>query len=76
MKAAVSIEQFCRVAGIGRNSGYNAARQNTLPVRTIRVGKRILIPRCAVEELFGVEAVQAALPELRAATGGDPRPEA
>jgi hypothetical protein len=61
----LTIPQFCRLAGINRNSGYQAAKRNELPVRTIRVGKRILIPRRAAEDIFGVDAVAMILGEAQ-----------
>jgi hypothetical protein len=60
---SLTIPQFCQLAGVNRNSGYQAAKRNELPVHTIKVGKRILIPRKAVEEIFGTEAVSIALGE-------------
>lgn len=60
---SLTIPQFCRLAGVDRNSGYQAAKRNELPVQTIRVGKRILIPRRAAEEIFGADAVASSLGE-------------
>ena len=62
---SLTIPQFCRLAGINRNSGYQAAKRNELPVQTIRVGKRILIPRRAAEDIFGLDAVAMTLGEAQ-----------
>jgi predicted DNA-binding transcriptional regulator AlpA len=45
-------EEMRVVLGIGRSSFYDLARRDALPVPTIRVGKRIMFSRRAVEELL------------------------
>ncbi len=59
----LTIPQFCQLAGINRNSGYQAAKRNELPVKAIRVGKRILSPRRPAEDIFGLDAVAMTLGE-------------
>lgn len=39
------------ILGIGRNQVYAAAANGEIP--TIRIGKRILVPRAALEKLLG-----------------------
>jgi excisionase family DNA binding protein len=50
-RATLTIEQTAKVLGIGRNSAYEAARRGELPA--IRIGRRLLIPRLALEQLLG-----------------------
>ena len=40
----------CRLLGISRYSGYEAAKRGEIP--TIRIGKRILVPRRALDRLL------------------------
>lgn len=49
-KATMTIPEACQYLGIGRNSGYEAAASGKIP--TIRIGKRILVPRAALERLL------------------------
>src|SRR5881396_1800720 len=44
------VEEAGRLLGISRNSAYEAVRRNELPV--IRVGRRLLIPRAALQRLL------------------------
>jgi excisionase family DNA binding protein len=46
-----TIDEAARILGIGRNAGYLAARSGALPV--LRMGKRLLVPRAALERLLG-----------------------
>lgn len=39
-----------KVLGLGRNSTFTAARLGQIP--TIRIGKRLLVPRAALERLL------------------------
>lgn len=47
-RQTLTVEEAAGVLGIGRNSAYQAVRQGKLPV--IRLGKRYLIPRTALDE--------------------------
>lgn len=49
-RATCSIEEACRVLGIGRNLGYDMAREGRIP--TIRLGRRLLVPRVALEAML------------------------
>jgi excisionase family DNA binding protein len=46
----VSVEQAARELGIGRSSGYAAAHRGDLP--TIKIGRRLLVPRAALDRLL------------------------
>jgi excisionase family DNA binding protein len=43
----VSVKDAARLLGIGRDAAYSLVREGTLP--SIRLGRRILIPRGALE---------------------------
>ncbi len=47
-----SVPEAAEKLGIGRSAAYEAARTGQLP--TIKIGKRILVPRAALERLLGI----------------------
>lgn len=49
-RATLNPEQAFRVLGIGRSGGYAAIRRGEIP--SIRIGRRILIPTIALEDLL------------------------
>lgn len=51
----LTAEEFFKLMRIGRNTGYEALRRGDFP--SIRVGRRLLIPRAAIERLVQ-EAVE------------------
>ncbi len=48
--ATLSVEETAKVLGIGRNSAYEGVRTGQIP--SIRIGKRILVPRIALERIL------------------------
>ena len=48
--ATLSVEETAKVVGIGRNSAYEGVRTGEIP--SIRIGKRILVPRIALERIL------------------------
>jgi excisionase family DNA binding protein len=62
-----TVEEVARLLRIGRNQGYDAARAGELP--TIRIGKRILVPRLALEQMLA----RALQPEPKATPARHPR---
>jgi len=49
-KLAYSVVEAAGLLGIGRSAAYEAARTGQLP--TIRIGKRILVPKSALDQLL------------------------
>ena len=45
-----TVEEAARLIGISRNSAYEAARRGEIP--TIRIGRRILVPRSRLEAMM------------------------
>ncbi len=45
-----TVEEAGRLLGVSRNSAYALARTGELP--TIRLGKRLLVPKAALERLL------------------------
>ena len=52
-KLILTIDEAAGVLRISRQSAYEAARRGEIP--TIRLGRRILVPRRALEKLIGAE---------------------
>jgi len=50
-RQTLTVEEAGRLLGISRNSAYEAARRGELPA--IRIGKRLIVPRAALERLLG-----------------------
>ena len=46
-RLTLTVEEFAHAVGIGRNLAYDSVKSGEVP--HIRVGRRILIPRVAVE---------------------------
>jgi excisionase family DNA binding protein len=44
-----TIEEAARLLGVGRGTCYDAARRNALPVPVIRVGRRMLVSKAALD---------------------------
>jgi excisionase family DNA binding protein len=57
-RATVSVTDAARQLGIGRNQAYEAAARGELP--TIRIGKRILVPKAALARLLQQAPQEAA----------------
>ena len=49
-RKTLTIPEAAKALGIGRNAGYEAARRGEIP--TIRIGKRLLVPRAALERML------------------------
>lgn len=66
--AVLSVEEAARVLRIGRQAAYAAVRIGTL--RSIKIGRRILVPRSAIDELLdGGQATSPAASESQSARG-------
>lgn len=46
-----TIDETATILGISRNKAYEAAKRGEIPV--IRIGKRLLVPKAALEKLLG-----------------------
>ena len=55
----ITIEEACRLYGIGRTLGYDLARRGELP-GVIRLGRRLLVSRPALEKALGLDAPEPA----------------
>lgn len=48
----MSIPEFARVCSISRGLAYDLARRDALPIKVIRLGRRMVLSRKAVEALL------------------------
>ena len=46
----LTIEEASKALGVSRNKAYEAAKRGEIP--TIKIGKRILVPRAALERML------------------------
>lgn len=53
----LTVEQAAEAIGISRYLAYEAVRSGELP--SIRIGRRILVPRPALEAMFGLKQQSA-----------------
>jgi excisionase family DNA binding protein len=47
-RLTMTVQEAAKKLGIGRNQGYEAARNGQIP--TIQIGKRLLVPVVALEQ--------------------------
>ena len=50
-RATYTVPEAGKKLGIGKNSAYEAAHTGQIP--TIRVGRRLLVPRAALDRMLG-----------------------
>jgi excisionase family DNA binding protein len=50
LRQTFSVEQTATILGISRGAAYEHARSGVIP--TIRLGKRLLVPKAALEKLL------------------------
>jgi predicted DNA-binding transcriptional regulator AlpA len=51
-KMVMTIPEVSATLGISRNSGYKLARCGELPVPVIKLGKRLVVSKAAIEKLL------------------------
>lgn len=57
--ARTDIKTACSVLGISHSLGYQLVREGEFPVRTIRLGNRIIVPVQGLLDLLGIEGAPA-----------------
>lgn len=55
-RMTLSVEEAAEALGIGRTLAYEAARRGEIP--TIRIGRRLVVPRAALDQLLGSPAME------------------
>ena len=61
-RRTMTIPEFATELGIDRSTAYSLAKANRLPVPTIRVGRRLLLARDAVDRLLSGEPTKSEPP--------------
>lgn len=56
-RQTMTVEEAAEVLGISRNLAYELVQRGELP--SLRLGRRVVVPRAAMERLLGVEANEA-----------------
>ena len=73
MAATYSAEQVAGLLGVSKGTLYHAVRTGDAPLPPIRVGKRLVWSRAAVDRLLGLETDAGTISSTRSETiGGDP----
>ena len=53
-RLTLTVEEACRLLGVGRTVGYELARRGELP-GVLRLGRRLVVSRPALERALGVQ---------------------
>ena len=56
-KETLTVEEVAKVLGIGRGLAYRMAQGGEIP--TLRLGRRLLIPRPALNQLLGAQVAES-----------------
>lgn len=59
-RETVDIREVAQRLGIHRTTAYELARIDRLPVRTIRIGRRLVVSRRALDQLLDVNGADGA----------------
>jgi excisionase family DNA binding protein len=67
----LTVDEAAKLLGVSRGTAYEAARRGQLP--TIRLGRRLLVPRARLLELLGepLETLEPRLSGLQGSSGVD-----
>jgi excisionase family DNA binding protein len=57
-RATYTIREAADILGISRSTAYESVRTGTFPVPVIRIGRRLVISRAAIELVLGTPAIQ------------------
>jgi excisionase family DNA binding protein len=49
-RSTYDVDEAARILGIGRSAAYEAVRRGEIP--SIRLGKRVVVPRMALEKML------------------------
>lgn len=55
MRPTLSVAEVADLLGISRTSAYKAAHEDALPVKTLKIGSRFVIPAKPLLEALGLE---------------------
>jgi excisionase family DNA binding protein len=55
-RATATLGEVASLLGIGRSTAYELAQRDALPVPVIRLGRRLVVPRAALDRLLAGKA--------------------
>jgi excisionase family DNA binding protein len=56
-RKTITVPEAARALGICRNKGYEAAKSGQIP--TIKIGKRLLVPKAALDRMLAGDGPKA-----------------
>lgn len=59
-RATATIEEVAAAFGIARSTAYELAKTDRLPIPVIRLGRRLVVARAAMDRVLAGEATRAA----------------
>ncbi len=59
-RQTLSVEEAATLLGIGRTTAYAAVRSGTIP--SVRIHRRVVVPRAAIERLLTGHTLRAVAP--------------
>lgn len=62
-RLTLTVEEAAAALGIGRGLAYEQIRQGTFPVRALRIGVRIVVPRAPLLALLGITETEGSAGE-------------
>jgi excisionase family DNA binding protein len=68
-KLTATVPETAQLLGVSRMTAYAAVRAGVIP--SIRIGRRVLVPRAALDRLLGGAAEGTSKAEAHAAGAGD-----
>jgi excisionase family DNA binding protein len=57
-RLTITISEAAGILGISRSTAYESVRNGTFPVAVIKIGKRLVISRAAIEQVLGTPPIQ------------------
>jgi excisionase family DNA binding protein len=58
-RLTLTLPEVAEALGLGRNTVYTAAKRGDLPLPIVKIGKRLVVPRQAVDELLASQPAGA-----------------
>ncbi|MDP9362629.1 MAG: helix-turn-helix domain-containing protein [Chloroflexota bacterium] len=56
-RATATLGEVAALLGIGRSTAYELAQRDALPVPVIRLGRRLVVPRAALDRLLAGDSM-------------------
>lgn len=56
-RATATLGEVASLLGIGRSTAYELAQRDALPIPVIRLGRRLVVSRAALDRLLAADAI-------------------